>query len=317
MESLAYSLNATVPVFLVIVLGYILRRTGLLNGEFVRVSNNFNFKITLPTLLFYDMAGSAIRETFDPLLVGFCAGCTTVMFFAVWFLTKRFLKDKAMVGAFVQASYRSSLAILAVAFLVNIYGDAGLAPQMILGAVPLFNIYAVLVLTMEGPDRGSGSWKQSLGKAAKGIFTNPILLGVLLGMLVSVAGITFPPILNKALSTVGSLATPQALICIGAGFEGKKAIAKLKPTIAASLVKLVALPAVFMPVAIAAGLREQALLCVLIMLGTPTTPSSYVMAKNMGADEVLTSSTVVATTVLAAFTLTFWLFFFRHLGYLG
>lgn len=317
MESLSYSLNATVPVFLVIVLGYLLRQIGLLNEEFVRVSNNFNFKVTLPTLLFHDMANSAIRESFDPLLVGFCAGCTTVMFFGIWFLTRRFLKDKSMAGAFVQASYRSSVAILAVAFLTNIYGDAGLAPQMILGAVPLFNIYAVLVLTLEGPGGKDGDLREGLRNAARGIVTNPILIGVVLGMLFSVLGLTLPPILDKTVSTVGALATPQALICIGAGFEGKKAIAKLRPTIAASAIKLLVLPAVFVPAAIALGLREQALLTVLILLGTPTTPSCYVMAKNMGGDEILTSSVVVCTTVLSAFTLTFWLFLFRQLGYLG
>ena len=158
---------------------------------------------------------------------------------------------------------------------------------------------------------------QSLKKAARGIVTNPILIGVVLGMVFSLLGLVLPPILDKTVSTVGSLATPQALICIGAGFEGKKAIAKLRPTIAASCIKLLVLPAVFVPLAIVLGLREQALLTVLILLGTPTTPSCYVMARNMGGDEILTSSVVVCTTVLSAFTLTFWLFFFRQLGYLG
>ena len=89
------------------------------------------------------------------------------------------------------------------------------------------------------------------------------------------------------------MASPLALITIGAGFEGRKAIAKIKPTIAATMIKLVVLPAIFLPIAIKLGFRDQALVALIIMLGSPTTPSSYIMAKNMGHEGVLTSSVVV------------------------
>ncbi len=314
MDSLIYSLNATVPVFLVIVLGYVLRRIGLLNENFVAVSNAFNFKVTLPVLLFCDMSASHLREEFDPALVLFCAAVTTVMFFSIWFLARRLLRDKSLVGAFVQAGYRSSVAVLGIAFITNIYGDAGMAPQMILGSVPLFNIFAVVVLTFESGSGGSA--RAHLARAARGVATNPILIGLVLGMLWSLTGLSLPAIADKTLSSVGALATPQALICIGAGFEGRKAIAKLRPTLAAAAVKLLALPALFLPLAAALGFRGQALLAVLIMLGSPTTPSSYVMATSMGGDGVLTSSAIVTTTLLSAFTLTFWIFLYRQLGFL-
>ena len=120
--------------------------------------------------------------------------------------------------------------------------------------------------------------------------------------------------MDKALDLVASLATPQALICIGAGFEGRKALAKLKPTLAASAVKLVILPAVFLTLAVLLDFRDQALVALIIMLGSPSTPSCYVMAKNMNNDGVLTSSVIVATTLLSAFTVTFWIFLARWLG---
>ena len=312
MDSLIYSLNATVPVFLVIVLGYLLRRLGVLNQEFVRVSNNFNFKVTLPVLLFCDMARASLREDFSPKLVLFCAGTTTVMFFSIWLGARLLLKDKAMVGAFVQSSFRSSVAVLGIAFITNIYGDAGLAPQMILGAVPLFNIYAVLVLTFESGQRGA--LRDNLSRALKGVVTNPILIGLVLGMAVSLLGVELPPIADKTLSLMGNLATPQALICIGAGFEGEKAIQKLGPTLAAAALKLAVLPGVFGTLAVLLGFRGQALMTILIMLGSPTTPSSYVMVQSMKGDGVLTSGVIVTTTLLSAFTLTFWIFLFRFWG---
>lgn len=202
--------------------------------------------------------------------------------------------------------------MLGIAFITNIYGDAGVAPMMILGAVPLFNILSVVVLTFEG--EGAQSGVSNLKRAAVGIVTNPILIGLVLGTLSGLLRIHYPPIVDKALDLVASLATPQALICIGAGFEGRKALAKLKPTLAASAVKLVILPAVFLTLAVLLDFRDQALVALIIMLGSPSTPSCYVMAKNMNNDGVLTSSVIVATTLLSAFTLTFWIFLARWLG---
>ncbi len=312
MDSLIYSLNATVPVFLVMVLGYVLRRAEILNANFVAVSNKFNFKVTLPVLLFTDMAATDIRADFDGALVLFSALVTLVMFSAVWLLARLLLRDRTLIGAFVQASCRSSVAVLGIAFITNIYGDAGVAPMMILGAVPLFNILSVVVLTFEG--EGAQSGVSNLKRAAVGIVTNPILIGLVLGTLSGLLRIHYPPIVDKALDLVASLATPQALICIGAGFEGRKALAKLKPTLAASAVKLVILPAVFLTLAVLLDFRDQALVALIIMLGSPSTPSCYVMAKNMNNDGVLTSSVIVATTLLSAFTLTFWIFLARWLG---
>ena len=312
MDSLIYSLNATVPVFLVMVLGYVLRRAEILNANFVAVSNKFNFKVTLPVLLFTDMAATDIRADFDGALVLFSALVTLVMFSAVWLLARLLLRDRTLIGAFVQASCRSSVAVLGIAFITNIYGDAGVAPMMILGAVPLFNILSVIVLTFEG--EGAQSGVSNLKRAAVGIVTNPILIGLVLGTLSGLLRIHYPPIVDKALDLVASLATPQALICIGAGFEGRKALAKLKATLASSAVKLVILPAVFLTLAVLLDFRDQALVALIIMLGSPSTPSCYVMAKNMNNDGVLTSSVIVATTLLSAFTLTFWIFLARWLG---
>ena len=105
-------------------------------------------------------------------------------------------------------------------------------------------------------------------------------------------------------------------MAIGAGFEGGKALARLKPTLAAALIKLAVQPAVFLPIAIALGFRGQELVALLIMLGAPTTVSSYIMAKNMGNDGVLASSIIVATTVLSSITVTAWIFLLRSAGVL-
>lgn len=316
MDSLVFSLNATIPIFLVIVIGYGLRRMGVVNQNFVEVSNKLNFNLALPALLFQDLAFTNLRDGFDAKLVLFCATVTTIAFFGIWFLARRLVRDSTLVGAFVQASYRCSVAVMGVALMQNIYGGAGPASMMIIGSVPLFNIYAVLVLSVEGKQTGEAGLAR-VRSTALNVIKNPLLIGIVLGCTSSLMEVRYAAILVRTLGLVSSLATPQALLCIGAGFEGRKALAKLKPTIAASLIKLVVLPALFLPVAVLLGFRNEALVCIVIMLGTATTPSSYVMAERMGNDGVLTSSVVVLTTLLSALTLTFWLFLVRQMGFVG
>ena len=122
---------------------------------------------------------------------------------------------------------------------------------------------------------------------------------------------------QKTFSTLGSLTTPLALLSIGASFEGAKAIKKLGPTVAASFCKLILLDMIFLPIAIKFGFRGQELIALLIMLGSPTTPASYVMSKNMGHDGTLSASCVAATTLFSAITMTLWIYVLSAGGFLA
>jgi predicted permease len=113
---------------------------------------------------------------------------------------------------------------------------------------------------------------------------------------------------------MASMASPLALIAIGAGFEGRKALAKIKPTIAVAVIKLVVQAAIFIPAAIHLGFRDEKMIAILVMLAAPTTPSCYIMAKNMNNDGVLTASAVVVTTLFSAVTLTFWIYLLKTVG---
>lgn len=313
-ENLIFSLNATLPIFLVMVVGGILGRLGFLPREFCKASDKLTFKITLPIMLFLDMSDVDMRHDFQPKFVLFCFGATLISILVIWGLARALLRDKTIIGEFVQASYRSSAAVLGVAFIQNIYGDAGIAPLMILGSVPLFNIFAVLILMIEAPGEQRATPRP--GQLLYGVVTNPILLGIVAGTVFSLLPVELPTIADKTLNSLASLTTPLALLSIGASFEGTKALQKAGPTLVAALLKTVGLSAIFIPCAVALGFREKELVALLIMLGSPTTPSSYVMAKNMGHEGVLTASTVAATTLLSALTLTAWIFILHGGGWL-
>lgn len=314
MENFIFSLNATVPIFLVMILGWVLMRVGFFNENFIKTADKYVFKVALPVLLFQDIATADITEVMNIRFVLFCMISTILMFLGVWLFSWLFIRDKSMVGAFAQASARGSAAILGIAFVQNIYGDSGMAPLMIVSAVPFYNILSVVILTFHSRDQVGLDKKAQIRRACINVAKNPIIWGILSGLPFALLHIPIPTIPAKAISYVANTATPIALLTIGAGFQLRNALARLKPALAASFIKLVALPAIFFPFALYFGFRQSELVAILVMLGSPTTVSCYIMAKNMGNDEVLTASTIVLATLLSSVTLTGWIYLLRTFG---
>lgn len=316
MDSFIYSLNATVPVFAIMIIGQFLKRIGIIDIPFANIANKFVFKVCLPCLLFQDLAATNIRENFDLSYVGFCFLATLSSILVIWFLAKKLLKNKTEVGAFVQCSYRSSAAILGIAFIQNIYGTSGMAPLMIIGSVPLYNIFAVIILTFESNSAENMNSTDNIKRAFVNILKNPIIIGIFFGLIASYYNLDFPKMIDKTINNLAVMTSPLALISIGTAFEGKKALAKIKSTTVASSIKLIVLAAIFIPIAVYFGFRDQKLIALVIMLASPCTPTAYIMAKNMGGDDVLASSIIVTTTFFSSVTLTFWIFILRSFGLL-
>ena len=247
MDSFLYSINATVPIFLVMIVGWVIKQLGVIDDHFANVANKYVFKVALPVLLFRDLAAADFKSQFDVKFVLYCMIVTTIMFSGIWICTEIFMKDDTQKGAFVQASFRSSAAILGMAFIQNMYQSTGMAPLMIVAAVPLFNIFSVIVLTFKAHPECHGSTEE-------------------------------------------------------------------QSTDIATFLKLVGLAAIFLPIAVKMGFRNQELMAILIMLASPSTVTCFVMAKGMDNDEVLSSSIVVLTTLLSSVTLTAWIFILRNFG---
>lgn len=364
MDSFIYSIHSTIPIFLVMIVGWIIKKCQIIDDNFVSKANKYVFHVALPVLLYKDLSKADFVSQFDITFVLFCVVVTTIMFLGVWGLTELFMKEDTMKGAFVQASCRSSAAILGIAFIQNMYSDAGMAPLMILAAVPLFNIFSVVILTFKAHeevfnhsidntsyinknstnvdkancdinkdkincnidknkvncntdkidtniDKANINNKKAILQSCMNIVRNPIIIGIFIGFIASLAHIKLPVVFDKAVESIAQTATPMALICIGAGFEGRKAIKKIRPTLIAAFIKIIGLAVLFLPVAVWMGFRNQELVAILIMLASPTTVTAYIMAKNMYNDEVLTSSVVVVTTFLSSITLTGWIYILR------
>ena len=316
MENLIFSLNATVPIFTLMVLGYLFRKIGLIDEKASTWMNKFVFNAALPVLVFKDLADQNFAETWNGKFVLFCFAVTSISIAFIALLSKWIVKDRAKRGEFIQSSYRSSAALLGIAFIHNIYGDSasGMGPLMILGSVPLYNVFAVIVLMLTAENDKSG---QDIGKrlqsTVRGILTNPIILGIAVGMLWSVLGIPQPKIFRTIVSDIAALATPLGLMSMGAAFDFRKALNELKPALIASFIKLFVLAAIFLPLAVMSGFAGEQIVAILVMLGSATTVSCYIMAKSMGHEGTLSSSVIMLTTFGCSFSLTFWLYILRTL----
>lgn len=312
MENLIFSLNATIPIFLMMLLGMLFRKLGWMDEVFAAKMNKFVFLVPLPVLLFEQLATVDFSEVWDIKFIIFCFVVTAISI-TISTLISLLWKDRSIKGEFIQATYRSSAALLGIAFIQNIYGTAGMAPLMIIGSVPLYNIMAVVVLSVFKP--GNNSFDKALvKKTLKGIATNPIIIGIVAGFVWSALKLSMPSILHKTVSSIGATATPMGLMSMGATFEMKKATSKMKPTLVAVFMKLVGFCAIFLPIAALLGFRNEEMIAILVMLGSATTVSCFVMARNMGHEGTLSSGVIMMTTLLSAFTLTMWLDVLRSFG---
>ena len=312
MENLIFSLNATIPIFLMMLLGMLFRKLGWMDEVFAAKMNKFVFLVPLPVLLFEQLATVDFSEVWDIKFILFCFVVTAISI-TISTLISLLWKDRSVKGEFIQATYRSSAALLGIAFIQNIYGNAGMAPLMIIASVPLYNVMAVVVLSVFKPDQGKLDGTV-LKRTLKGIVTNPIILGIVAGTLWSLLRLPFPKILDSTVGNLAKTATPLGLMAMGGSLHFGKAFSRLKASVACTFMKLIGYEALFLPLAIRCGFTKDKLVSIIIMLGSASTVTCFVMAKNMGHEGSFSSGVVLLTTLFSAFTLTFWLFLCKSLG---
>ena len=319
MDNLLFALNTTMPVFLTMAFGILLRRSGIMNAEFASKVNAFVFKIALPFNLFIQLSPMDFFKTWDTKFVLFCF-LTTAASIAIAWIIAQFCIEPSVRGEFVQASYRSSASLLGLAYIQNMYGNGAMGGLMILGSVPLYNIAAVLILELLRPgnqrDAQNLSISRKLPHLLLEVVTNPIILGVMAGFLWSVLRLPLPAVLEKTCRNISQTATPMGLIAMGATLEPQKIRGKLGPSLLASALKLFGFAVLFTPLAVLLGFRTEKLIACLVMFGSAATFSGYVMARNMGHEGTLSQTVVILTTLLSAFTLTIFIWFLRGMALL-
>ena len=325
MQDFLFALNRVLPIVLLILLGFLLKKIKLISKSTLDNLNKVCFRVFLPISLFKSVYSAESLSGFNFKLIGFIVAALIIIFVVALILVSILVKDNKQKGAVLQAMVRPNYAYIGIPLAVSIAGTEGeqIAALVALISIPIFNIFAVIALSLF-VDGEKKSVKQVLLKIAK----NPLIHGVLIGMLCLVIRSIFINLdidfrltdisfLYEAISKVAGAASPIALITLGGLFEFKEIKRVGKELTATIISRQVIIPLILFTIAYFLFDFNGAEYAVLIaVFGAPVAVSSAVMAKEMGSDEELANQIVVWTTISSSITIFLLIFIFRLLGIL-
>ena len=300
-DNIIFTANTVAPVFLIIALGFFLKKIKIINEQFVAITSKFVFNVSLPALIFMKLYNIDLNKVIDVTQIIYILAGTLIIYFLVWIIAIPFIKDGRDLSVFVQGAYRSNYAIVGLAIISNLFGDAGLGKASIILAfiLPLYNILAVVILTV--PLRKVR--KQNIKGTFTEIMYNPLIIAVLISLPFSVFEIQIPSMIKSSGNFLADVALPLALVGIGGSLniENIKKASGLAFT--SSAIKLIGLPLVLTIGAYIAGFRNMDLGIMFVLFSCPTAIVSFIMAEAMGANSRLAGNIVVISTIGSVITI--------------
>lgn len=313
LENIIFSVNITLPLFGVMAVGYLLRKTNVIETVFINGANTYLYYVGLPAKLFLDVASSNLREVTSPAYALVCAAVICCGFFTAWGFARAVLRNASQIGTFVHGAFRGNFVYIGLSLAESILGPSVYAAgaQVLISLIPLYNICAVLVLTVCGDQKGH----VTVGKLLIKFFSNPMLLSVLAALPFALFQISIIPSVRTTLSYLGGMSTALALLVIGASIQISDFTKRRYEILMACLYKLLLQPLLFLPVFIFVLTCTPAEIVVaFVMLGAPSAANVYVMTKKLGGDARLGSGILVASELLSVFSMTFWILVLKSGG---
>lgn len=316
LDNFIYSANTVLPIFVMVVLGYFLKRTAFLDASFFAQAEKFVFKIALPCMLFLEVARAGGAVSFNFKLIAFCCISISLLVFLLCLIVPRVVHDRDKCGAIIQGIFRSNFAVLGVPLATNMYGEAGgsVIAMVMPFIIVLFNVYAVIVLSLFAPKEAKLTPKQLVGKTVHTIVTNPLIIAVVLALPFLLFELQIPALLEKSANYLSNTVFALSLMSLGSTITLQALRGKLRYSLSAALIKMVGLPIIFLLVGILLGFRGIELSVILILCGTPAAVSSYIMAKNMKSDHELAGQILLLTTLMCLVTFFSGVFLLKSIG---
>ena len=310
MENFKLAFDSVSPIFLMMLLGYGIKRIGLADNHSFDVINRLIFKVFLPVLLFYNIYKTQEGTIFNIKYIIFTV-TGVLLIFAIGLATVGYItRDNRKKGVILQGFFRSNFAILGLTLVENICGESsgGLASVTAAVIIPLFNILAVIAL--EGYRQG----KIDIRSLVIGILKNPLVIGCCIGMVFLASDIVLPTFTEKAVSDISKIASPLAMVALGGGFTFSSLKGYRREILITTVVRLVIVPALMIFAAVMSGFRQEALVCIMVAFGAPVAVSSFTMSQQMGGDGELAAHLVVISSAACLFTLFCWIFILNYLN---
>ncbi len=312
LENIIFTTNIVAPVFLIILLGYFLKRIGVINENFVEITSKFVFNVSLPAFIFMKISTLDLSAAFDIGQIIFIYAGTLLVYFIVWIIASLFIKDGRDLSVFVQGAYRSNYAIVGLAIIANLFGDEGLGKATLILAflLPVYNVLAVIILTV--PMRKIKKLK--LSSTVQEIILNPLIISVIVALPFSYYKLELPSMLLTTGNFLADVALPLALIGIGGSLNIENIKRASTLAFSSSILKLVVVPVVLTFFAYLFGYRDMDLGIMFILFACPTAIVSFIMAEAMGANSKLAGNIVVISTIGSVITISAAIIFLKSAG---
>jgi predicted permease len=310
LQNFIICVNAVIPSAIYLLIGILLKTAGVVSDEDVKKFTRVVFVTLYPFIMFDNLYGKNIGENFDLLLVVYSVLFTCLQIAVTWFAVSRLVKEDRNKGTMIQSAFRSNIILMGLPVGINLFGKGNVTQValVILFIVPIYNVMSVVVL-----ERFRGG-KADLVRTTKNVLKNPIILGAIAAGVVMLIGIKLPVPIEQTVSTLSDCTAPIAMILLGAALNLKGFSSDRKKIVFCVASKIMIWPALGIAGAVWLGMRDVALIAVLLMLATPTALASYAMAESMGGNGRLAGETVVISTIGACFTMPVWLFILKTAG---
>ena len=293
-------------------IGILLRKTGVVDERVMRGANNVVYYVTLPLMCYRAVAASDLNAMFDtPYLLYLAAGIIALYILSAVFVPA-FCKDNRRRGVLILGVFRSNDAIfgLAVAAALLGEGNLGLMSIALSFSVPLFGLFSVIAM-----ERYRGE-RLNFGRVVLRVIMNPIILGCIAGYVVNLLQIRLPAVLQKPVDSLAAVTTPLAFLLLG-GTISFSAFRKNRLAITVvSIIRLLIVPVAVLAILLLTGFRGEHIVVALIIFGAPTAMSTYTMAVGMQADDELAGTLVAVTSVLSILTMFLFIFTLKQFAWI-
>lgn len=323
MENLLLSMEVVLPLVIYMALGFGLKRWIQLKNETLVQINELVYSVFLPLSLFRTVYNTDLNADFDMKIILYAVSTLLLYYTILFIIIPKIEKEPRNCSVMIQASYRSNHALFGLVVTTAIFGEENLGMAGILSAIVIILFNFLAIFTFEAFQKEKLHIKTVGIKTAKGCVKNPLIIALVAGLLYLAVNTHFPMIeipsfIDKGtIAPLSNLATPLALISLGASFQFESLNKYVKQITFVTIVRLIIIPTLFLlPAALFFHIRDVDLIVLMSMYASPAAVSSYIMANALGGNGKLAGLILAVTSVFSAFTVFLWIFILSSAGWI-
>ena len=314
MNELLFSLNVIIPLFLCCLTGYVMRRLEYIGESFAQDCSGVVFYIAIPCNIFISIVEHDFRAGFDGGLVAFVMVACTAIAFLSTVICRKVISNTRTAATVAHNIFRGNFTLLGIPLATSLLGKEGAVVMLLLVPFGILcsNIYSVLSLSVINPLEEVAA-VSTIRKAVQKVITNPMTIASVLGIAISFSQLHLPTLIISPIDSFSQMSSGLALFMLGAQLKGVNLLKDWQYTAATVILRLVIIPLMVLLPAVLMGFRGNPLAVLLIFFASPTAVTCYIMADNMGGDQELSVSAVLATSCLSTITLTLGIFLLKSM----